>query len=85
MYLWQAEYISAISETDSSQLPRRIYKAIAAIEQRLLAPVEHGSAEEQALKKARELLLALKAEKLNGHFTEGPNKPIAARPLFLAS
>jgi hypothetical protein len=53
MYLWQAEYISAISETDPSQLPRRIYEAIAAIEQRLLAPVKHGSAEEQALKKAR--------------------------------
>ena len=85
MYLWQAEYISAISETDPSQLTRRIYEAIAAIEQRLLAPVEHGSAEEQALKTARELLVALKAEKLNEHFTEGPNQPIAVGPLSSAS
>jgi len=85
MYLWQAEYISAISETDPSQLPRRIYEAIAAIDQRLLAPVKHGSAEEQALKKARELLSTLKGEKLNGHLTDGPNQPIAVGPLSSAS
>jgi 7,8-dihydro-6-hydroxymethylpterin-pyrophosphokinase len=39
-YLWQANYMSAILETDDALTPTRIYEALAAIEQRLLSPIE---------------------------------------------
>ena len=54
MYSWQVEYIALLLETDESKLPRRLYEAIAAIEQRLLTPVEPGSAEDMAIKQASE-------------------------------
>jgi hypothetical protein len=52
-------------ETDDSKLPRRLYEAIAAIEQRLLSPVEPGSVEDQAIKQAQKVLAVIRAEKLN--------------------
>jgi hypothetical protein len=64
MYSWQLDYIAAVLETEDSRIARRIYEAIASIEQRLLSPVEPGSAEEQALKQAQKVLSAIKAEKL---------------------
>jgi hypothetical protein len=64
MYSWQLDYIAAVLETDDSRIARRIYEAIAAIEQRLLSPVEPGSAEEQALIQAQKVLSAIKAQKL---------------------
>jgi len=48
VYLWQLDYIAALLETDDSMLPRRLYAAIAAIEQRFLSPVEPGSVEDHA-------------------------------------
>ena len=65
MYSWQIDYIAALLETDESKLPRRPYEAIAAIEQRLLSPVEPGSVEDQAIKQAQKVLAVLRAEKLN--------------------
>ena len=43
MYSWQLDYIAALLETDDSKLPHRLYEALAAIEQRLLSPVEPGT------------------------------------------
>jgi hypothetical protein len=60
-----ARYIGALLETDDSKLAHRIYEALAAIEQRLLSPVESGSDEEKALKTAQKLLAIIKAEKLD--------------------
>ena len=68
MYSWQQDYIAALLETDDARLPHLIYEAIAAIEQRLLSPVEAGSQEEQALEAAQKLLAIIKAEKLDGRF-----------------
>jgi hypothetical protein len=64
VYLWQQDYIAAILETDDAKLPHLIYEAIAAIEQRLLSPVEPGSQEEKALEAAEKLLAWLKADRL---------------------
>jgi hypothetical protein len=52
-------------ETDDSKLAHRTYEALAAIEQRLLSPVEPGSDEEKAFKAAQKLLAIIKAEKLD--------------------
>ena len=65
MYSWQPDYIGALLETDDSKLAHRTYEAVAAIEQRLLSPLEPGSDEEKALKTAQKLLAVIKAEKLD--------------------
>ena len=65
VYSWQPDYIGALLETDDSKLAHRTYEALAAIEQRLLSPVEPGSDEEKALKTAQKLLAIIKAEKLD--------------------
>ena len=65
MYSWQVDFIAALLETDDSKLPRRLYEAIAAIEQRLLIPVEPGSIEDRAIKQAQKVLAVIRAEKLD--------------------
>ena len=65
VYFWQIDYIAALLETDDSKLPRRLYEAIAAIEQRLLSPIEPGSMEDQAIKQAQKVLAVIRAEKLD--------------------
>jgi hypothetical protein len=62
-YLWQAAYLSAVLETDNSLVPSRIYEALAAIEQRLLSPIETDSIEFRAIEDAQTGLLTLKAER----------------------
>jgi hypothetical protein len=61
----QVDYIAALLETDNSKLPRRLYEAIAAIEQRLLSPVEPGREEDQAIKQAQKVIAIIRAEKLD--------------------
>jgi hypothetical protein len=51
-----------VLETDQNLKVGRIYEAIAAIEQRLLSPIEPGSGEEKALKAANAGLARLKSE-----------------------
>jgi hypothetical protein len=63
-YLWQAAYNAAVLETDNSRMALRIYEAIAAIEQRLLSPVEPGSEEQRALKDAQVGISALRVERI---------------------
>jgi hypothetical protein len=53
MYSWQPDYIAAILETDDTKLPHRLYEAIAAIEQRLLSPVEAGTLRVRATRRLR--------------------------------
>jgi hypothetical protein len=62
-YLWQSEYLSAILETDNALMPTRIYDALAAIEQRLLSPIETVGVEYRAIQDAQKGLLTLKAER----------------------
>jgi hypothetical protein len=62
-YLWQTVYLAAVLETDNTAMPTRIYKGLAAIEQRLLSPIEEGGTEYRAIEDAQRGLLALKAER----------------------
>jgi hypothetical protein len=60
MYSWQLDYIAALLEVDESKSHRRLYEAISAIEQRLLAPIESGSPEELALRQAQRVIAVLR-------------------------
>jgi hypothetical protein len=57
IYPWQKAYNAAVSETDDSRIPDRIYKAVTAIEQRLRSPV--SGEEERALKNAQSAVSTL--------------------------
>jgi hypothetical protein len=59
-YLWQAAYMAAVYETDYSLMDGRILEARAAIEQRLLSPVEDE--EYRAIQNAEEALEVLRAD-----------------------
>jgi hypothetical protein len=63
MYLWESAYVCAVLETENAQMPSRIYEALAAIEQRLLSPIELGGVEYRAIEDAQRNLLTLKAER----------------------
>ena len=52
--------MAAVLETDSDLMPSRIYQALAAIEQRLLNPME--TVEQRTIEDAQTGLLALKAD-----------------------
>jgi hypothetical protein len=60
VYLWQDDYIAALAEMDPAKQRERVYKAVVAIEQRRLSPVEPGSEEDQALQRAGRALEILK-------------------------
>jgi hypothetical protein len=60
MYSWQEDYIAAFAETDPVRLRRRVYQALAAMEQRRLSALEPGSEEHQALEDAERALQILK-------------------------
>jgi hypothetical protein len=64
--------MSAVLETDDALMPTRIYEAIAAIEQRLLSPLEAGCAEHKAIENAQRALLTLKVEEAG---FKGASKP----------
>jgi hypothetical protein len=63
VYLWQDVYMSAVLETDDALMPTRIYEALAAIEQRLLSPIEVDSEEHRAIEDAQSGLLMLRADR----------------------
>jgi hypothetical protein len=56
VYSWQDYYIAALAETDPAKLRRRVYEAVAAIEQRRLSPVDPGSEEYDAIERAEKAL-----------------------------
>ncbi len=62
-YLWLPAYLSAVLETDNALMPSRIYEALAAIDQRLLSPIEAGEYKE--IENAQRGLLALKVERVD--------------------
>ena len=61
-YSWQQAYLAAVLETDNDLMPLRIYEALAAIEQRLLSPMD--AIEQRAVDDAQTGLLTLKAERI---------------------
>ena len=64
-YLWLPAYTSAVLETDDALIPTRIYEALAAIEQRLLSPIETDSTEYREIENTQRGLLTLKAERVD--------------------
>jgi hypothetical protein len=50
VYAWQEQYLQAAQETDDTQLPHHLLEATAAIEQRLLSPIDEKSEEYRAIK-----------------------------------
>jgi hypothetical protein len=61
-YLWHAAYMAAVCETDDSLMDGRILEARAALEQRLLSPIE--GEEYRAIENAEKALEALRAERI---------------------
>jgi hypothetical protein len=66
-YPWQVSYIAALLETNPILRLDKIVEALAALEHRLLSPVEPGSAEETALRIAK-VGLAQLGKSANGLF-----------------
>jgi hypothetical protein len=62
IYSWQATYLAAVCETDDSLMHGRILEARAALEQRLLSPIE--GEEYRAIKNAEKALELLRAERI---------------------
>lgn len=60
MFSWQDDYIAALAETDPAKQRQYVYRAMAAIEQRRLSPLEPGSEEHQAIERAERALAILK-------------------------
>jgi hypothetical protein len=60
-YLWHAAYMAVVYETDDSLMDGRILEATAALEQRLLSPIE--GEEYRAIKNAEKALEVLRAER----------------------
>ena len=50
MYPWQEPYLHAAQEIDDTQIPHHLLEATAAIEQRLLSPIDEKSEEYRAIK-----------------------------------
>jgi hypothetical protein len=63
-YLWYPAYFAAVCETNDELMPGRVLEALAAIEQRLLAPIEPGSDELGAIYDAQNGLQTLKTERV---------------------
>ena len=61
-YLWQAAYMAVVYETDDSLMDGRILEARAALEQRLLSPIE--GEEYRAIENAEQALEVLRAERI---------------------
>lgn len=60
MYSWQDDYIAALAELDAEKQREYVYRAVSAIEQRRLSPLEPGSEEHQAIERAERALAILK-------------------------
>lgn len=65
VYIWQPAYLAAVFETDNSRMLVRIMDAHAAIEQRLLLPVEKDSEEYRELRAAQKALDVLESERVD--------------------
>jgi hypothetical protein len=82
-YLWYAPYYEAICETDDSLMPGRILEARAALEQRLLSPIEPSSEEMRAILNAQTSLERLRAERIDQYEAQSSH-PIGPPEQFLA-
>jgi hypothetical protein len=63
IYSWQQPYVEAVQETDNSKMPHHLMEAAAAIEQRLLSPIDKNSSEYQEIQNARRGIETLRRER----------------------
>ena len=64
-YSWEPTYLAAVCETNDEMMMGRILDARAAIEQRLLIPIEYDSVEYRELTSAQKALEVLKMERVD--------------------
>jgi len=64
-YIWQTAYLAAVCETNDELMMGRILEARAAIEQRLLVPIEQDGAEYREIVAAGKALEVLKSERVD--------------------
>jgi hypothetical protein len=65
-YSWQEAYEAALMEVDRTNMHRRILEAAAAIEQRLMSPIDTRGAEYKAIVTAEITLVTLRSEWFTG-------------------
>jgi hypothetical protein len=53
VYSWQEPYLEAVKETDYAKISHHLLEANAAIEQRLLSPIDERSEEYRAIQNTR--------------------------------
>jgi hypothetical protein len=63
--LWRPPYLAAMFETDDSRMMIRIVEARAAIQRRLLLPIDEDGEEYRAIKAAQKALDVLKSERVD--------------------
>jgi hypothetical protein len=63
VYPWQEPYLNAVQETDDAKLPHHLLEATAAVEQRLLSPIDKNSLEYMAIENTRRCIEVLRAER----------------------
>jgi hypothetical protein len=80
-YLWQEAYESALMEVDHTRVHGRILEAAAAIEQRLLSPIDIHGAEYKAIVTAEITLVTVRSVWFIGRpKTEGAATRCAGQP-----
>ncbi len=80
IYAWQQPYLQAIEETDDAKMPHHLLEAIAAVEQRLLSPIDKNSLEYRAIESTRRGIEVLRAERCPSVTNEGsPATTISSR------
>jgi hypothetical protein len=72
LYPWQAAYLAAVCETDDSLMDGRTLEARAALEQRLLSPIE--GEEYRAIENAEKALEVLRAERVHNFAGAGSSE-----------
>ena len=60
MYAWQQPYLEAVKETDNTKMPHHLLEATAAVEQRLLSPIDKHSDEFLAIRNTQSAIKAMK-------------------------
>jgi hypothetical protein len=63
IYPWQEPYLKAVQETDDAKMPHHLLEAMAAVEQRLLSPIQVNSLEYKAIENTRRGIDVLRQER----------------------
>ena len=73
IYSWQQPYLQAVQETDDSKMAHHLMEAIAAVEQRLLSPIDTRSLEYKAIENTRRGIDVLRQERCSANPEKAPS------------